>query len=160
MKLLLLVTSFLLIAACSAAEPPVKGYYRADGKEATLSHVRTGTGEPFTSGHPTIDIAFTEKDASGAKDLSANSVVFSNKYGSAILVNIFKSPEGKGYEIGSAAFHHSQSEKAGGNGGNLQIRNVTVTDGQISGEIYTPPDSTMFDVKVDIDLKFKATLPK
>jgi hypothetical protein len=161
MKLLLLVASALSIVACSAAaDAPVKGYYRADGKEAMLSFVRTATGEPFTSGHPTIDIVFSEKDASGAKDLSANSVVFSNKYGSAILVNMFKSPEGEGYEIGSAAFHHSQSEKAGGSGGNLQIRNVTVANGQISGEIYTAPGSTMFDVKIDVDLKFKAPLPK
>jgi hypothetical protein len=111
----------------------VKGYYRADGKESTIVYVRTGTGEPFASGHPTIDIAFTDKDASGAKDLSANTIVFSHKYGSAILVNIFKSVEGKGYEIGSSAFHHSQSEKAGCNGVNLQIRNVTVANVQISG---------------------------
>lgn len=162
MKLLLFVASALSIAACSATagDGPVKGYYRADGRESTLSYVRTGTGEPFTSGHPTIDIAFTEKDASGARDLSANTVVFSNKYGSAILVNIFKSPQGEGYEIGNAAFHHSQSEKAGGSGGNLQIRNVAVVDGQISGELYTPPGTTMFDVKIDIDLKFKASMPK
>ena len=162
MKLLLLVASALSIAACSGAvaDAPVKGYYRADGKESTLSHVRTGTGEPFASGHPTIDIALTENDAADAKDLSTNKIVFSHKYGSAILVNIFKSVEGDGYEIGSAAFHHSQAEKAGGNGGNLQIKNVTVANGQISGEIYTPADSTMFGVKIDIDLKFKAALPK
>jgi hypothetical protein len=161
MKLLLLVAIALSTAACAAAaDAPVKGYYRADGKESTLSYVRTATGEPFTSGHPTIDIAFTEKDASGAKDMNANTVVFSNKYGSAILVNIFKSTQGEGYEIGNAAFHHSQSAKAGGSGGNLKIKNVTVANGQISGEIYTAPDSTMFDVKIDIDLKFKAPMPK
>lgn len=161
MKLLLLVASALSIAACSAfADAPVKGHYRADGKESTLGYVRTATGEPFISGHPTIDIAFTEKDASAAKDLSANTIVFSHNYGSAILVNLFKSVDGEGYEIGSAAFHHSQVEKAGGNGGNLQIKNVTVANGRIAGEIITPPDSTMFGVKIDIDLKFKAPLPK
>ncbi len=160
MKLLLLFTSALSIAACSAAaDAPVKGNYRADGKEAALSYVRSAAGEPFTSGRPTIDIVFTEKDASGAKDLSANTVVFSGTYGSALLVNIFQSVEGGGYEIGNAAFHHAESKKGGG-GGNLQMRNVTVANGRISGEIYTPPDTTMFDVKFDIDLKFTAPLPK
>jgi hypothetical protein len=160
MKRLFLAASALFIAACSAADAPVTGYYRADSKQATLSYVRTATGQPFASGHPTIDIAFTEKDASDAKDLSANTVVFSRKYGSAILVNIFKSVEGQGYEIGSSAFHHAQSEKAGGSGGNLQIKNVTVANGQISGEIFSPPDSVMFGVKVEVDLKFHAAVPK
>jgi hypothetical protein len=30
----------------------------------------------------------------------------------------------------------------------------------VSGEIVTPPDATMFDVKIDIDLKFKVPLRK
>lgn len=161
MKMMLLMASAVSIAACSiAANTLVQGYYRADGKESTLSFARASSGEEMLSGNPTIDIALTEKDASDAKDLSPNTIVFSHKYGSAILVNIFKTSDGNAYEIGSAAFHHSQSETAGGNGGNLQIRNVSIVNNRISGEIYSPPDSTMFGVKIEVDAKFDASLPK
>lgn len=161
MKDLLLPALTLVIAACSgpAADSPVKGYYRADGRESTLSFVRSAAGEPLLSGTPSIDLAFTEKNAADARDLSANTIAFSHKYGSAIVVNLFKQQDGT-YAIGASSFHHSLSDKAGGNGGNLQVRDVVVANNTISGEIFTPPGSTLFDVKVDIDLKFKAPMPR
>jgi len=149
------------VAACSGppADTPVKGYYRADGKESTLGYVRSAKGDTTYSSAPSIDLAFTEKDASDARDLTANTIAFSHKYGSAIVVNVFKQTDGT-YAIDGGAFHHSLSDKAGGNGGNLQIKDVVVDNGVMSGEVFTPPDTTMFDVKVDIELKFKVPLPK
>ena len=35
-----------------------------------------------------------------------------------------------------------------------------VANGVISGEVYTKPDTDMFGAKVEIDLKFKAPMPK
>ena len=124
-----------------------------------MSFVRTAKGESYTD-EPTIAFAFTEKDASDAKNLSANSIAFSHKYGSAITMNVSKNSDGV-YEVADSAFHHTGSEKAGGNAsGILQLKDVTVSNGVISGEVYTKPDTDMFGAKVEIDLKFKAAMPK
>jgi hypothetical protein len=161
MKNTALIAFTLAVAACSGvpADAPVTGFYRAEGKDTNLSFVRTAKGEPRIN-EPTITFAFTEKDASDAKDLSSMTIAFSHKYGSAITMNIFKNTDGA-YEVDESAFHHSGSDKGGGTaGGVLQIKDVTVANGVISGEVYTKPDTTMFDAKVDIDLKFKAPMPK
>ena len=161
MKNIVLIAFTLAVTACSgvAADAPVTGVYRAEGKDASLSFVRTAKGEPRMH-EPTIDFAFTEKDASDAKDLSSSTIAFSHKYGSAITMTIVKNSDGA-YEVDESAFHHSGSDKVGGTaGGVLQIKDVTVANGVISGEVYTKPDTKIFDAKADIDLKFKAPLPK
>jgi hypothetical protein len=142
-----------------AADASVTGYYRAEGKEAKLTFVRSGKGESY-SDQPAVAIAFTEKDASDAKEVSADAIAFSHKYGSAITMNVSKNSEGV-YEVAESAFHHSGSEKAGGNAsGILQIKDVVVANGVISGEVYTKPDTDMFGAKIDVDLKFKVPMPK
>lgn len=147
------------VGASLAADASVTGYYRAEGKDAKLSFVRTAKGESYTD-QPAIAFAFTEKDASGAKDLSSDSIAFSHKYGSAITMNVSKNSDGV-YEVAESAFHHEGSDKAGGNAsGILQLKDVTVANGIISGEVYTKPDTDMFGAKVEIDLKFKAPMPK
>jgi hypothetical protein len=155
-----LALAFALTIAASpafAADASVSGYYRAEGKEAKLSFVRSGKGE---SHEPTIAIAFTEKDASDAKKVDADEIAFSHKYGSAITMNVFKNSDGV-YEVADSAFHHTGSDKAGGNAsGILQLKDVTVANGVMTGEVYTKPDTDMFGAKVDIDLKFKAPMPK
>lgn len=142
-----------------AADGSVSGYYRAECKEAKLSFVRSGKGESY-SDQPAIAIAFTEKDASDAKEVSADAIAFSHKYGSAITMNVSKNSEGV-YEVADSAFHHTGSDKAGGNAsGILELKNVNVANGIISGEVFTKPDTDMFGAKVDIDLKFKVAMPK
>jgi len=161
MKTTLSLAFALTFAATTAlaADGSVSGYYRAESKEAKLSFVRTGKGESY-SDQPAIAIAFTEKDASDAKEVSADTIAFSHKYGSAITMNVSKNSEGV-YEVESSAFHHTGSEKAGGNAsGILQLKDVVVANGVISGEVYTKPDTDMFGAKIDIDLKFKAPMPK
>jgi hypothetical protein len=149
----------LAAGAAIAADASVSGYYRAEGKEAKLAFVRSGKGESY-SDQPAVAIAFTEKDASDAKEVSADAIAFSHKYGSAITMNVSKNSEGV-YEVESSAFHHEGSEKAGGNAsGILQLKDVVVANGVISGEVYTKPDTDMFGAKIDIDLKFKASMPK
>ena len=151
----------LIVAAGTAfaADASVSGYYRAEGKDTKLSFVRTGKGESY-SDQPAVAIAFTEKDASDAKEVSADAIAFSHKYGSAITMNVSKNSDGI-YEVADSAFHHTASDKAGGNAsGILQLKDVTVANGVISGEVYTKPDTDMFGAKVEIDLKFKAPMPK
>ena len=157
--LALALTLTFAASTAFAADASVTGYYRAEGKDTKLSFVRSGKGESYTD-QPAIAIAFTEKDASGAKEVSADAVAFSHKYGSAITMNVSKNSDGV-YEVADSAFHHTGSEKAGGNAsGILQLKDVTVTNGVISGEVYTKPDTDMFGAKVEIDLKFKAAMPK
>jgi hypothetical protein len=146
-------------SAAFAADASVTGYYRAEGKEVKLSFVRSGKGESY-SDQPAVAIAFTEKDASDAKKVDADSIAFSHKYGSAITMNVSKNSDGV-YEVADSAFHHTGSEKAGGNAsGILQLKDVTVANGVISGEVYTKPDTDMFGAKIDVDLKFKVPMPK
>jgi len=65
------------------------------------------------------------------------------------------------YEVDESAFHHSASEKAGGNAsGILQLKDVTVANGVVSGEVYTKPGADLFDAKIEIDVKFKVPMPK
>lgn len=161
MKTLLSLAIALTFAAGAAfaADATVSGYYRAEGKEAKLTFARVAGAKNY-SGDPTIAFGFTEKDASDAKDVSADAIAFSHKYGSAITMTVFKNSEGA-YEVDESAFHHTGSEKAGGNaGGVLFLKDVTVANGVMSGEVYTKPDTDMFGAKIDVDLKFKAPLPK
>lgn len=147
-------------AVAVAAAASVSGIYRAEGKDTKLNFVRVAKGTREYSDEPAILFAFTEKDASDAKDLSADAIAFSHKYGSAITMNVFKNSDGV-YEVDESAFHHSGSEKAGGNAsGILQLKNVTVANGSITGEVYSKPGAEMFDAKIGIDLKFTAAMPK
>ena len=146
------------IGTALATDASVTGYYRAEGKEAKLSFVRTAKGKSW-SDDPAIAFALTEKDASDAKNLDSD-IAFSHKYGSAITMNVSKNSDGV-YEVDDSAFHHTGSDKAGGNAsGILQLKDVTVANGVISGEVYTKSGTDMFGAKVEIDLKFKAPMPK
>jgi hypothetical protein len=157
--LALAITLSFATTTAFAADASVSGYFRAEGKEAKLGFARVAAAKTY-GGDPTIAFAFTEKDASDAKEVSSDAIAFSHKYGSAITMTILKNTEGA-YEVDESAFHHSESDKAGGNaGGVLFLKDVVVANGVISGDVYTKPDTDMFGAKVEVDLKFKATLPK
>lgn len=160
-KMLSLALALTLSAGSAfAADNTISGYYRGDGKDAKLSFIRVAKGEtPYTK-VPAFLFALTEKDATGAKDLSEDTIAFSHKYGSAITMTIFKNSDGA-YEVEQSSFHHELSDKVGGNAsGILQLKDVTETNGVLSGEVYTKPDTDMFGAKLDVDLKFKVAVPK
>lgn len=158
----LLTLGFALVfsgSAALAAEATVSGYYRAEGKESKLGFARVAGAKTY-GGDPTIAFAFSEKDATKAAAVSSDAIAFSHQYGSAITMTIFKNSDGE-YEVDESAFHHSGSDKAGGNAnGILFLKDVTVANGMISGEVYTKPGADMFGAKIDVDLKFSAPLPK
>jgi hypothetical protein len=142
-----------------AADASVSGYYRAEGRESKLTFARVARAQNY-SGAPEIALAFSEMDASTAKEVGEDAIAFSHKYGSAITMKIFKNNEGV-YEVDESAFHHANSSKAGGNAsGILFLKDVTVANGVISGVVYTKPDADMFGAKIDVDLKFSAPLPQ
>jgi hypothetical protein len=158
-KMLSLVVALSFAAnAAFAADNTVGGHFRGEGKETKLNFVRSGKGDSYDKS--AIAIAFTEKDASDAKDVTADTIAFSHKYGSAITMNVSRNSDGN-YEVVESAFHHSASDKVGGNaGGILQLKDVSVANGVMSGEVYTNADAEMFGAKIDVDLKFKVALPK
>jgi hypothetical protein len=159
MRKTMLIVFSLVVASCSG-DYPVTGHYKADDKDSSIRYVRTVKGETYMH-DPTIDFAFTEKDAADAKDLKAMTVAFSHKYGSAITLNAHKKEDGT-YEVLDCAFHHSGWDNKGGGSsyGALLMKNVTVENGMISGEVSSLPDLNMFDVKMDIAFKFKAPMPQ
>lgn len=151
----LLLVSIVLGACAQAASPggSASGSFRMQGKDATLSHSRAAPGRPFAD-EPTIDIALTEKDASAADHLSFISA--SNTYGAALEVKIYKNEQGN-YQVIGSGFGHPASKRPGAGGiGILDIRDVKVGGGRISGEVVSVPDASLFNESVEVDVRFDA----
>lgn len=149
----------MLVAACAPSAAPtgtVSGTYRIDGTESKLSFTRAAKGEPYMK-EPTIDIAFSEKDPAGAKDVRA--IRFGNTYGSNIAITMYKNEDGT-YHVISSSFAHPALKVSGGGTGIVNVKDVKEANGEMTGELFTKPDTTVFDQKYDIDLKFKVPLPK
>jgi hypothetical protein len=149
----------MLVTACAPSAAPtgtVSGTYRIDGTDSKLSFTRAAKGEPYMK-EPTIDIAFSEKDPAAAKDLMA--IRFGKTYGSYIAITLYKTKEGT-YDVISSSFSHPSLKMAGGGSGIVNVKDVKEANGEMSGELVTKPNTTLFDQKYDIDLKFKVPLPK
>jgi hypothetical protein len=157
MKRALILGCVLLVSACTQAKSSngtADGVYRVDGKDAKISFARSSQGEPF-SNHPTIDIALTEKDSTGAK---GRPMFWHDTYGAAIVVTLMK--EEDGYHVISSTFLHTALKDGGSNGtGIVSLKDTKEANGEISGELVTKPDTTLFDQKLDVDLKFKVPVP-
>ena len=55
---------------------------------------------------------------------------------------------------------HPAAKDGGANGtGMVDIKDVKDANGEIVGELFTRPATTLFDQKLDIDLKFKVAMP-
>lgn len=164
MKRAFLFGLVVLVAACSQASPPaskwsvngtVDGYYRVDGKDVKLGFAHSQKGEPFAD-HPTIVVALSEKDPAGAKE---DPLFWHEKYGGALVVTLQKTSDGT-YDIISSTFMHPAAKDGGSNGsGMVDIKDVKDSNGELAGELVTKPGMTMFDQKLDIDLKFKVAMP-
>jgi hypothetical protein len=164
MKQAFLFGLILLGSACSQASPPaakwspngsVDGFYRVDGKDVKLAFAHSQKGEPF-AGHPTIVVALSEKDSADAKD---DPLFWHEKYGGTIVVTLQKDSDGK-YDVISSTFRHPAANDGGANGsGIVDLKDVKEANGEIAGELFTKPSTTLFDQKLDIDLKFKVPLP-
>ena len=143
----------LLVGACTQAKSPagtVDGVYRVDGKDAKISFARSYKGEPFNN-HQTIDVALTEKDATGAK---GPPMFWHDKYGGAIVLTLMK--EADGYHVIGSTFLHPTLKDGGSNGtGIVSLKDTKEANGEIAGELVTAPDMTLFDQKLEVDLKFK-----
>jgi hypothetical protein len=164
MKRAFLFGLVVLVAACTQASPPaakwspngtVDGFYRVDGKDVKLAFAHSQKGEPFAD-RPTIVVALSEKDAADAKD---DPLFWHEKYGGVMVVMLQKNSDGT-YDVISSTFRHPAAKDGGANGtGMVDLKDVKEANGEISGELFTRPATTLFDQKLEVDLKFKVPLP-
>ena len=164
MKRAFLFGLVVLVAACTQASPPaakwsangtVDGFYRVDGKDVQLGFAHSQKGEPFAD-RPTIVVALSEKDSADAKD---DPLFWHDKYGGALVVTLQKNGEGT-YDVIGGNFKHPAAKDGGANGtGMVDIKDVKDANGEIAGELFTRPATTLIDQKLDIDLKFKVAMP-
>lgn len=164
MKRAFLFGLVVLVAASAEASPPaakwsangkVDGFYRVDRKDVKLGFAHSQKGEPFAD-QPTIVVALSEKDSADAKD---DPLFWHDKYGGTVVVTLQKNSEGT-YDVIGSNFTHPAAKDGGANGiGMVDIKDVKDANGEISGELFTKPATTLFDQKLDIDLKFKVAMP-
>lgn len=161
LKRIALVTMLLCMAACSGStrfNGAVDGSYRIDGQNAKLAFVFIAKEDPWDS-KPTFTFVFSEKDATAAQRVS--SIVNTKTYGSVLTLKAYKDPRTGEFHVINNAFQHPALKTPGANGtGTVSLKNVSETNNELSGQAYTDPNSTLFNQAIDIDLKFKAPLPK
>jgi len=149
------------MAACSGAtrfNGSVDGSYRIDGQNAKLAFVFIAKADPW-DGKPTFTFVFSEKDATAAKRV--DSIVNTQAYGSVLTLMAYKDPQTGDYHVINNAFQHPALKTPGANGtGTVSLKNIHESNNELSGQAYTDPNSTFFNQAIEIDLKFKAPLPK
>ena len=141
---------------CAAAAPPFEGHFKANGQDAKLAFLRAVKDDPWMN-KPTIRLVFTEKDAS--KDPNPSMHAQFGKFGDGLSVLIVPD-EGDKWDVIGTEFMHSALKHSGASGtGILHIDGVKIDKGEISGHLSTKPGETLFDDKIDIDLRFHINKP-
>lgn len=169
MRHAVLLAASLLVVACSNAgsvPPPtathangtVEGTYRVKDQDVAIKYVFVAKGDHDWEGHSIYDLVFTEKDASA--EPSVDAITYSDDYGAILKVTEYKESDSD-YSIISESYHHpGLQQKHPGGSGTMYLKNVSIANGEISGELYTKPGASIFDQPLVVDLKFKAAMPK
>jgi hypothetical protein len=151
----LLSLAILFFTAHAIAASAIEGDYVANGKQAKLAHGLVVAGKPF-SGNPTLELIFTEMDAS-ADDNPEMHAMFGN-FGSSLVITLMKAADG--YSIIGCVFGHQALEHSGASAiGIVSAVDVRESEGRISGQLVTGADADVFGEAVKVDLKFDLKLP-
>src|ERR1700741_1188099 len=140
MKTSIAFASLALCVGLAIAAAPVEGTFKANGKDAKLTHLIAKKGEPF-SGNPTVTLVFSEKDASknDHPDMSAQF----GELGDALVIRLMND-KGK-YDVIGSEFSHSALKHSGASAsGVVDIKDAAVANGELSGHLVTGPDATLF----------------
>jgi len=153
---LLALVAMAPLALLGAAPKPqpgtIAGVYRANGKDAKLTHMLLVHADDF-SGQKTVTLVMTEKDAS--KDDQPDVGAMFGKYGSALIVGV--QPDGG---VISCQIAHTALEHPGVSSvGRLKTKNFKWANGQVSGKLTTEGKATVFDETWEADLDFSGKLP-
>ena len=149
-----LVATALVMAAAPlwAADPPVSGTFKGDGKDAKLAFVSAHKGEPLAD-KPTVKLVFTEKDHS--RDPKPHIKAGFGDYGSALVITVY--PDGK--IVGCEVAHQAHKMPGFSSLGSIATSDFKVADGRISGKIKTDGEVETFKQKWQVDIRFETRAP-
>ena len=143
----------MVVVAWAAA--PFEGKFQANGKDANLNYLVASKGEPF-GGKPTVNLVFTEKDAS--KDAKAEMHAHFGDLGDALVIHLMK--EGDGWDVIGSEFMHSALKHSGASAtGVVSIKNARTANGEISGDLVTSPGADLFGEALAVNLHFQVKQP-
>jgi hypothetical protein len=148
---------FALFAVTAIAAAPFEGHYRADGKDAKLNFVTAAKDEPFF-GTPVTLIVFSEKEAPKGDDKHLDMYAQSGKLGDAIAVKLMKEKD-EWSVIGTELAHSASKHSGASASGIIDVKDVSVANGEISGHFMTRPKEDVFGEPIDVDLKFHVKQP-
>jgi len=144
-----------LFAGSAIAAAPVEGVYRANGKDARLTHAVALKSEPF-SGKPTTKLIFSEKQA--GSDAHADFHAQMGNFGDALVVTLMKDDDG--WRVIGTEFAHAALKHSGASGtGIVEAKDVSVANGEISGHLLAAKDADLLGEPLVIDLHFHVKQP-
>lgn len=151
-----LATAALVVSSCvalAAAAAAVQGSFKANDKDATLTYALANKSEPWGD-HPVIQLVLSEKDASASK--RPNFEAQMGRYGAALVVTLTSDA----WDVIGTEFAHPALKHSGASGtGILKVKDVTTSNGEISGHLVTNDNADLFGEPVVIDLTFRVKQP-
>jgi hypothetical protein len=145
----------LVLSASASAAVPFEGKFSANGKDAKLAFLMARKGDPF-SGKPVTVLIFSEKDAS--KDKRPDFAAQMGDFGDALVIRL--SGDGKAWNVIGSELTHSALKHSGVSAsGMIDVKDVSIANGEISGRLLTAPKADIFGEPVAIDLKFHVRQP-
>jgi len=142
-------------AALAAAAAPVQGSFKANGKDATLTHVIAKKSEPYM-GQPVIQLVLSEKDASASKSPDFEAQM--GHFGAALAVKLTHGADG--WNVIGTEFSHPALQHSGASGtGIMKAKDVAVANGEVSGHLVTNEHADLFGEPIAIDLTFHVKQP-
>jgi hypothetical protein len=152
---LLAGAALALASTLVAAAAPFQGTYQANGKDAKLAFLTAHKGEPF-SGKPVTILIFSEKDAS--KDKRPDFHAQMGDFGDALVVHLRQ--DGATWDVIGTEFAHAALKHSGASGtGLVNVKDVKVAGGELSGHLATSPGSDLFGEPLSVDLTFHVKQP-
>lgn len=131
----------------------VSGKFLGNGKDGNIQHLMVLTAEPF-SDKPAIKLIFTEKVATGSKKPDWDASF--RKFGSALVISAHQNGDVFGYEVA----HSSHQKSPFSSVGRISIKDMKVTEANVSGVLTTNGEGDFFGQTWDVELTFLAPLPK
>jgi hypothetical protein len=158
-----LASAFALLATAAFAAAPFEGHYRVAGHDAKLNFVLAKKGRPFV-GNPVTLIVFSEKDGSNESD--PETAARTGQLGDAIAANIMiNKNNGDRWEVINMELSQAATPRLskGSFGGSvyLNVDDVSLANGELSGHFTTKPGTTLMaeEFPLDVDLKFHVRQP-
>jgi hypothetical protein len=150
-----LLSASLTVAAWAHAAAPFTGYYKANDKDAKLAYLTVRKGAPF-SGNPVDILVFSEKDP--GSEMNPASKAQGGDLGDALVVRLTKN--GDRWDVIGSEFAHSALRHSGASStGIVYVKDVTSAGDELSGHLYTNPDTDLFHEPLAIDLTFHVKQP-